>query len=395
MSSPRLLSILLAALVWFGAPQTAVAQGSQARLDAAATSVHDLGRRSEVTLGLTAPVPWRLTLRDGPPRLLLDFQGLDLGATGQAALQISDTVAAARTGFSDDGWARLVLELARPMAVTAAAMDTSGAEPRLRLTLRQTSAAAFAALAEPAPAATQTAPEAANRPFRVVIDPGHGGVDPGAEAGGVNEADLMLTFAQELGAVLSDAGIEAILTRQSDTFVSLEARVRIARRAGAGLFISLHADALEEGNASGTTVYTLADEAVDEATQKLTERHESGDLLGGVTLEDSSDELARVLVDIARTETRPRTHALADALVGMIDDQVGGLHKQPLRTADFSVLKSPDIPAVLVELGFLSNARDLKRIKSADWRAKMQQALRDGIIEWRNEDALRTALTRQ
>ncbi len=105
--------------------------------------------------------------------------------------------------------------------------------------------------------------------------------------------------------------------------------------------------------------------------------------------------MARVLVDIARTETRPRTHALADALVGAIGDQVGGLYKQPLRTADFSVLKSPDIPAVLVELGFLSNARDLKRIKSAEWRAKMQGALRDGIIEWRSEDALRTALRRQ
>lgn len=376
------------------APIAASAQEDLARLDPATSTVRDLGRRSEVTLGLSAPVPWRLELRSGPPRLLLDFQGLDLGASGQAALQISDTIASVRAGQGDDEWARLVLELARPMEVTSAAMDTSGAAPSLNLTLRQTSAEAFAAAASH-DAEGDTDTEAVNLPFRVVIDPGHGGVDPGAEAGNVNEADLMLIFAQELREVLAEAGIEAVLTREADEFVSLEARVRIARRAGAGLFISLHADALEEGSASGATVYTLADEAVDEATQKLTERHEAGDLLGGVDLQGGGDELARVLVDIARTETRPRTHALADALVGAIGDQVGGLYKQPLRTADFSVLKSPDIPAVLVELGFLSNARDLKRIKSAEWRAKMQGALRDGIIEWRSEDALRTALRRQ
>lgn len=382
------------ALMPLGAPESVGAQQAQARLDPATTTVRDLGRRSDVVLGLSAPVPWRLSLRDNPWRLILDFNGLDLGAFGAAGLQISDTIARVRAGHQADGWSRLVMELARPMAVTSASMDTTGDAAVLALTLRHTTAEEFAAnaVAEAVRPTIETAPEV---PFRVVIDPGHGGVDPGAMAGVANEADLMLIFAQELRVVLEDVGIPVVLTRNADEFVSLEARVRIARRAGAGLFISLHADALEEGNASGTTIYTLADEAVDEATQKLTERHEAGDLLGGVTLLGGGDELARVLMDIARTETRPRTHALADALVGTIGDQVGGLYKQPLRTADFSVLKAPDIPAVLVELGFLSNASDLKRIKSADWRAKMQVALRDGIIEWRREDALRTSLRRQ
>jgi len=227
----------------------------------------------------------------------------------------------------------------------------------------------------------------------VVLDPGHGGIDPGAERGEVKEADLVLTFARELKELMMrDGDTIVVLTREEDVFVPLETRISVARAAGADVFLSLHADAIAEGEAVGATVYTLSDEASDAAGKTLAERHDRADLLAGVDLTEQDDMVARVLMDMARTETEPRVERLADALVAAIQRQDLRMHRRPRQEAGFSVLKSPDIPSALLELGFLSSDRDLKRLQDKAWRAKMAAAVREGLRGWAKDEAARAGL---
>lgn len=184
------------------------------------------------------------------------------------------------------------------------------------------------------------------------------------------------------------------LTRTDDTFVPLETRITRAREAGADVFLSLHADALAEGLASGATVYTLAERATDEASRKLAERHDRADLLSGVDLTGQDDVIAGVLMDMARTETEPRTDAFADSLVQHLTKSVG-THKHPHQEAGFSVLKAADIPSVLLELGFLSAPDDRAKLIDPAWRMKAAWAVRDALIEWKEWDRARARKARQ
>jgi N-acetylmuramoyl-L-alanine amidase len=160
----------------------------------------------------------------------------------------------------------------------------------------------------------------------------------------------------------------------------------------ADIFLSLHADALSEGEAVGATIYTLSDEASDEASATLAARHDRDDLLAGVDLTAQDDLVATVLMDMARNETEPRTDRLAKALVQAIKAADLKMHRYPHQRAGFSVLKSPEIPSVLIELGFLSSARDLARLQDAGWRAKMAEALRQALINWSDQEVAIKAL---
>ncbi|MDR0809693.1 MAG: N-acetylmuramoyl-L-alanine amidase, partial [Gemmobacter sp.] len=160
-------------------------------------------------------------------------------------------------------------------------------------------------------------------------------------------------------------------------------------------FLSLHADALAEGEARGATVYTLSDEATDQAARTLAERHDRADLLAGVDLTDQDDQVAGVLMDMARTETAPRVARLAGALEAAIREAGLPMHPHAQQQAGFSVLKSPDIPSALVELGFLSSARDLARLRDPGWRAKMAGAITAGLRAWAVQDAALAGLGRQ
>ncbi|UWQ23025.1 N-acetylmuramoyl-L-alanine amidase [Jannaschia sp. W003] len=224
-------------------------------------------------------------------------------------------------------------------------------------------------------------------PLVVALDPGHGGVDPGAERGGAREARLMLRFARELAEVLRRSGHHVVLTREADELVSLRGRASVARAAGADVMISLHADAVEGGGASGATVYTLAPEDGDAITAELAQRQARGDRLLGVELEDRGDEIASVLIDLARAETAPRAETLAGSLVQALRAAGLALHKRPRLGAEFTVLKTPDIPTVLLELGFMSDPRDLQNLLSRDWRARMATAVARGIDAWAVADA--------
>ncbi|MFD1342486.1 N-acetylmuramoyl-L-alanine amidase [Litorisediminicola beolgyonensis] len=403
-------SLLRAALVWVltAVPLGAEGLGALARFDPGASVVRDIGWRggAEIDLALSQGVPWRLYTLDAPARLVLEFREVDWSGADPETLRSGDAIRGLRFGQVRSGWSRLVAELGAPMAVTEAELDIddpTGAA-RLRVALLPTDPESFAAKAgapsDPRwdlPRATERSVEPArDGVLRVMLDPGHGGIDPGAEADGDTEADLMLLFARELRDVLRRAGgFEVLLTRDSDSFVSLEGRVAAAHAARADLFISLHADALDEGVARGATVYTLSDEASDAASRALAERHDRGDILSGVDLSEADDRVASVLMDIARLDTAPRSVALGTSLVDGIRSATGQVHKRPLRQAGFSVLKAADIPSVLIELGFLSTQADLKNLRDPAWRAGMAAGIRDGLQAWSVEDAALAALRRQ
>ena len=228
----------------------------------------------------------------------------------------------------------------------------------------------------------------------VVIDPGHGGRDPGADAGDLTEADLMLAFATELARAIETATpFDARLTRATDTYVSLDDRIARARALGADAFLSLHADTLPGGaSARGATVYTLADSAGDAASRRLVERHEAGLLSRSALTPADGDGIALVLLDMARRETRPRTEALAGQILSAFDIAGLPVAPRPRRTANFSVLKSADMPSVLLELGFLSSDADLARLATPEGRAPVAAALAGALDAWWADDRARDAL---
>lgn len=367
------------------------------------------GRFGRVSLGLTLSqgVQWRLFTLNDPMRLIVDFREVDWQSADPAQFNQSESVSAVRFGAMGSGWSRLVAELRTPLAVEQAWLDIAPetGKAQLNVTLDDTDEAAFAAAAG-APKTVSwgegadvymRAPTPKNTDKLVVIlDPGHGGIDPGAQRDGVIEADLMLSFARELREILLRTGAyDVYLTRDSDQFVSLEARVSFAHQAGADLFVSLHADALDEGVAHGASVYTLAIEASDAASAALAERHDRDDLLAGVDLSGADDRVAQVLMDLARLDNTPRSQALAEHLIGGIRNATGHVHKRPVRQAGFSVLKAADIPSVLIELGFLSTNKDLENLQDPIWRAAMAAGIRDGIAAWALEDAALSRLRRQ
>lgn len=382
--------------------------GGQARfLDGAVRDISGWDGGSELDLSLSQGVPWRAFTLTDPPRLVLDFREVDWRGADAAAMDRSEAVSALRMGPFRSGWSRLVAELSGPMIITRAGMTVSEETGTAALTLRLAGSSAEAMAARsglprdprwdlPDAKAKATPHRGAGAPLRIVLDPGHGGIDPGAEAGGTNEKTLMLAFARELREELLRAGgFEVVLTRADDHFVSLERRIALAHRAAADVFISLHADALSEGQAHGATIYVLSNEASDVASRKLAERHDRDDLIAGVDLSGSDDQIADVLLDMARQETQPRTEALAQSLANGMAQQGGPMNRRPVRRASFSVLKAADIPSVLIELGFLSSPRDLKNLKNPEWRSTMARGIRQGLQVWRQQDLARRGLIGQ
>ncbi len=403
-SFTRFLGAVLTVAVWLtGASASGQELTALARFLPASSAVEDDAAGATIRIGLSQGVPFRLFTLDDPRRLVIDFHEVDWTGFDPERFDRSDAVSDTRTGIVRPGWSRMVLDLARPVGVVTAGIERKTSETRVVIQLAETTPDDYAAQAGapvgslvperelPQPAPSQTP----GGKLVVVLDPGHGGIDPGAEREGAVEADLMLIFARELQEALLRTGrFDVVLTRQSDEFVPLEGRLSIARRAGADVFISLHADALIEGRASGSTVYTLSPQASDIASQKLAERHDRADLLAGVDLAGQDDVVAKVLMDMARNETAPRTEKLASELVEGLRATVG-VHKRPHLKAGFSVLKAPDIPSALLEIGFLSSPRDRERLLDPAWRAKAAQGIRDALLAWADQDAADAQLLRK
>ncbi|WP_435905487.1 N-acetylmuramoyl-L-alanine amidase, partial [Devosia sp.] len=215
----------------------------------------------------------------------------------------------------------------------------------------------------------------ATRPL-VVIDPGHGGIDSGAEAaGGVKEKDIVLSFALKLQQLLVDSGrFDVALTREDDTFLRLEERVALARTNKADIFISIHADSFQQPEIRGASVYTRDENATDVLDKVLADSENKSDVIAGFAMPQMAPEVVDILLDLMRREMRHQSYTLAQSIVHQLEPSVT-LRRFPVRQADFFVLQAPDVPSVLVELGFLSNASDMANLLQGDWQSRTADAL--------------------
>ncbi|MCC6172294.1 MAG: N-acetylmuramoyl-L-alanine amidase [Gammaproteobacteria bacterium] len=298
---------------------------------------------------------------------------------------------------------RLVLDLgastsaaaATSAAATVAAAPSSTAKATAAASRAAPAAAAAAvpAVATAAPATAAAAPAAAiraahappsGRTVVVAIDAGHGGQDPGAIGrGGTREKDVVLEIAREVAARIDrQSGMRAVLTRNGDHFLTLRQRIKRARDAKADMFVSIHADSVHDRNVSGASVYVLSEKgASDEQARWLAERENAADLKGGVSLDDKDDMLASVLLDLSQSANITSSMQAAERVLRSID-RVGVVRKPRVQQAGFVVLKSPDIPSMLVETAYISNAGDERMLGQAARRARIAEAIVAGVHDY-------------
>jgi N-acetylmuramoyl-L-alanine amidase len=323
-----------------------------------------------------------------PPRLLLDFAGARFHAPPLKSFEKNSIIKGLRFGAFMRGQGRIVLDLAQPAYVQDQRfLPLQGGGSRLIVSLAPMTLSAFTALAKPQSddVITGTTPEKApsgqaELPL-VVLDPGHGGIDAGASSpNGEHEKTIVLQFAQALKERLEAGGkTRVLMTRSTDVFVPLRDRVRIARQAKAALFISLHADALsDEDDVRGASVYVLSERATDERAARLANKENLADLAAGIELKDDQDDVADILFDLARRESRAFSNQFARSLVTTLP-KATRMHKTPLRGAGFRVLKAPDIPSVLLELGYLTSAEEAKMMQSEEWRRATADAAGEAV----------------
>lgn len=221
--------------------------------------------------------------------------------------------------------------------------------------------------------------------FVIALDAGHGGIDGGAEGrNGTSEKEVTLAFVRALRDALDGLdNAKVVLTRDSDKFISLASRVQTARQEHADLLISVHADSIRQRSLRGASIYTLSQKATDVVTERLAEAENLTDVIAGLQIEDASDEVTGILIDLARRETKQFSERVADKIVASFEGQVQ-LINNPHRRAGFRVLQAPDVPSILIELGFLSNLTDEKLLANPDWRSKAAKLLAQSITEYKS-----------
>jgi N-acetylmuramoyl-L-alanine amidase len=219
-----------------------------------------------------------------------------------------------------------------------------------------------------------------SKPYVVMIDPGHGGIDSGAVSGDIFEKDITFSMSKTLKDILEQTGrYEVHLTRNDDIYLKLYQRVALARYKEADLFISIHADSINQANVKGASIYTLSDQASDEQTQRLAERENKSDLISGLDLDIQDQDVAGILIDLSMRETMNQAKYFASRVVDAFDGQNIKLLKNPHRFAGFAVLKAPDVPSVLVEVGFLSNPSEARKLMQPQHQQKIGRALLSSI----------------
>ncbi|OPA82258.1 N-acetylmuramoyl-L-alanine amidase [Pseudomonas fluorescens] len=329
---------------------------------------------------LSGPVQYKTFSLTAPERLIIDLNGAGLsGDFSQLELKNSG-ITSIRSGHFGTNDTRIVLDLAAPMQLNSFVLPPQdGQGHRLVLDLTSATQAPRQIAHEPSPLVDKAHPK---RDIIVVVDPGHGGKDPGAIGSkGQREKDVVLSIAQLLAKRLKrEKGFDVKLVRNDDFFVPLRKRVDIARQHKADMFISVHADAAPRLTASGASVYALSEGGATSATARFMAQRENGaDLLGATTLlhlKDKDPMLAGVILDMSMNATIASSLQLGSSVLGSLQG-ITSLHQKRVEQAGFAVLKSPDVPSILVETGFISNARDAQRLVTA----RHQQAVADGLFE--------------
>ncbi|MDF1734364.1 MAG: N-acetylmuramoyl-L-alanine amidase [Minwuia sp.] len=352
---------------------------------------------TRVVLDLSAEPKWNLFLLEDPFRIVVDLADTDWALEGRPDPP-RGLIRDLRFGQFRANTGRLVMDADQPVVAhrVFALPPQAGQQWRLVIDLRVADNAAFAA-AKQQSAAEKPAEEKQvvafwpsgvpplppRRPGAgrvVVIDPGHGGVDPGAiGAGGTREKDIVLSVGLALRDALRARGnYRIVMTRDGDRFVRLGDRVRIARRANADLFVSLHADAAAGRTARGAGVYTLSEKSSDREAAALARRENRSDIIAGVDLSDEADDVTSILIDLAQRETMNQSATLAQTVVVELGQRIT-MRSNPHRFAGFRVLKAPDVPSVLVEIGFLTNRQEEAQLKSSRTRQRIADGLADAI----------------
>lgn len=352
-----------------------------------------IGDAERLSVELDARAPFRIFTLEARRRIVVDFPSLEWAKGTMDAFTGARLVEGVRFGVrGEGGGARLVVDLGAPARVLRAYTEGAADAARLILLLAPTSPAEFAALAGwpvgSLPRVALPRPGGEGEGVMVMIDPGHGGADPGASSRGVDEKDLVLDYARALAAMIdARPGFHARLTRLDDQFLTLRERVAIANEAGADVFLSLHADALAQGVATGASVYVLSENASGREAASLAAAHNGGEALDGVTLDGQESDVAKVLLDLARRRTDLRSRDLAARIVEGLGGVAPVLEGRALQSAGFRVLRAPGIPSALIELGFMSSAEDRARLMSPNARAAVVAAIADAVAEWAKANA--------
>lgn len=353
----------------------------------------------EINLQLSQGVPYKIWMDRDPLSLIIDFNVLNFNGIDLEKINQSKNIKSIEIKELDTEWSRLSFHLADYWAIENTEMSISPQDnsASLSIFLKSISEGIFSLTDKPNKDFSSNKISAIeNNDFVVVLDPGHGGRDPGAEAGGYRESSLMLELAEAVKeSLIRNTDFKVVLTRTEDKFLSLEDRITIASQSDANLFISLHADAVIEGEASGTTVYLLSDKATDKMSAQLASRHDRSEILRGVDLSGLDSQVASVLLDMARQETKPRSEAVASFILKVFKEKITELSSQPLRYAAFSVLKSPDIPSILIEAGFMSTSSDLQNLTTKKWRREFADSLTEAISRWYVRDKENKVLLRE
>jgi N-acetylmuramoyl-L-alanine amidase len=354
-----------------------------------------LGEQGDVTrlvidFGRGNSAPQNVFTLAEPYRVVIDLKDADFQLPPEAGKAGRGLVTGFRYGQFQEGLSRIVVDATGPVSISRhfALPAQSGFGHRIVVDLKSATAAEFAqsvGLGRPISAPTAAAPPVStpreptaniDRKRVIVIDAGHGGVDPGTHGqSGALEKDVVLAFAKEFGNQLRATGrYEVHLTRDTDRFIPLRERVNITRRHNADLFLSVHADAIDRRGVSGMSIYTLSENASDKEAAALAAKENRSDVIAGVDLQGESSEVTDILIDLAQRETKNFSVRFARTVVRNADG-VTPLLQRTHRFAGFRVLKAPDVPSVLVELGFLTNRDDERNLTTSSWRRRVAGAL--------------------
>lgn len=385
----RVILVILAVccLAVFGVATGGYAQDARPAVLDVRLGVHP--DKTRFVIETSSPIDFRVFTLSDPYRVVIDLPELAWDLPDRPA-QAAGLVLGYRHGLFEPGTMRVVLDLAGPVRIREAFTipPRDGRQSRFVLDIAPTTLEAFASTGDlilgtraPTPVAAVVVPMVPptppvdSRPL-IAIDPGHGGVDPGAiGVGGIYEKTITLQVARELRRQLEASGrYRVMLTRDEDVFVRLRDRVAKARAAGADLFISLHADSIDKEGIRGLSVYTLSDKASDREAGSLAARENRSDAIAGIDLVTENDEVATILIDLAQRDTMNQSRRLANVLVEELRTEVkllGNTH----RSAGFAVLTAPDVPSILVEMGFLSSPQDARLLSQADHQKRLARGL--------------------